>query len=359
VSLRESSWTSRSRSGSTGLPNTDSQSVRWGLSLQETVDQIPPLTSPTAAGRPGTDQPAVPRATALADQLSVRERAILLALDQYRYLDRTQLEALFFPGSRSAQLKLRELALRELVLRWDPRPDGGPVPRPSVYVLSARGAARLSRAMHIDPRPAVSRARRAQTQTYHLAHDVEANGFFARLAADAAGSAEEGLYHWAGESRCRQVSGEHGSPASDGWGRYLLPDRELLFDLEWDRGTEHERRLRQKASAYISYFRGRRGARLRHVLIVAPTDRREAELRRIVANLIPRSGECCRFWTTTVAFVEREGPLGRIWLEIGSSQPGLVAFNALPGTARSNRRVEHCIGKPAWWEHRPGGGEGA
>ena len=81
--------------------------------------------------------------------------------------------------------------------------------------------------------------------------------------------------------------------------------------------------------------------------------------RRVVASLIPRSGECCRFWTTTVAFVESEGPLGRIWLEIGSSQPGLVALNALPGTARSDRPVEHCIGKPAWWEHRPGGGEGA
>ena len=42
------------------------------------------------------------------------------------------------------------------------------------------------------------------------------------------------------------------------------------------------------------------------MLFVAPNDRREAELRRIVASVLPRSGECCRFWTTTVAFVNGE-----------------------------------------------------
>src|SRR5207248_9398821 len=173
------------------------------------------------------------------------------------------LEALFFQGSRSAQLKLRELTLRQLVLRWDRRQDGTAAPKPSVYVLTGRGAARLSHTMQCDPRPPMTRARRAQTQTYHLLHDVEANGFFVRVAVGAAALSEQGLYHWAGETRCRQVSGEHGSPSSDGWGRYLLADRELLFDPELDRGTEHARLPLQKASAYTSYRPGRPCARVR------------------------------------------------------------------------------------------------
>jgi len=343
VSLHESPWTSRSQPLGPDSVNTDRGVPPAGLSLPDTVDSIRTASSEAP----------------IELELSARERAILLALHQYRYLDRSQLEALFFQGSRSAQLKLRELTLRQLVLRWDRRQHGTAAPRPSVYVLTGRGAARLSHTMQCDPRPPMTRARRAQTQTYHLLHDVEANGFFVRVAVGAAALPEQGLYHWAGETHCRQVSGEHGSPASDGWGRYLLADRELLFDLEWDRGTEHERRLRQKASAYTSYFRGRRGARFRHVLFVAPNDRREAELRRIVASVLPRSGECCRFWTTTVAFVNGEGPLARIWLEVGSTQPGLLAFHEMPGSARSDRRAEDCISKPRWWERRPGGGEGA
>ncbi len=343
MSLRESRWTSRSQGPSAATVNTDRRRSGGGLSPRDNVDVERTATGGTQTG----------------SGLSDRERAILLALDEYRYLDRSQLEALFFSGSRAAQLKLRELTLRQLVLRWDRRLDGEPAPRPSIYVLTARGAAALSRAMQLDPRPAMTRARRAQTQTYHLLHDVEANGFFVGIAAAAAALPDRGLYHWAGESRCRQVSGEHGSPASDGWGRYLMPDRELLFDLEWDRGTEHQRRLRQKATTYVSYFHGLRGARLRHVLIVTPTDRREAEVRRVFASALPQAGECCRFWTTTLAFLQREGPLGRIWLEVGSAAPGLVAFDQMPGSGRSDRRVEDCIGKPGWWERRPGGGEGA
>jgi hypothetical protein len=41
--------------------------------------------------------------------------AMLMALDSYRYLDRGQLQALFFSGSRSCQYRLRWLVDHGLV----------------------------------------------------------------------------------------------------------------------------------------------------------------------------------------------------------------------------------------------------
>src|SRR5450759_2915866 len=50
--------------------------------------------------------------------LSDRDLAILLAIDQYRYLDRDHVTDLFFPGRRSAELCLKDLLWRGLIYRW-------------------------------------------------------------------------------------------------------------------------------------------------------------------------------------------------------------------------------------------------
>ena len=187
--------------------------------------------------------------------LSDRDLAILLAIDQYRYLDRDHVTDLFFPGRRSAELCLKDLLWRGLIYRWPVvRWQGSPI-KPSVYGLTSSGARRVAQLRGQDPRPIRDRARRAREQTYHLRHDLEANRFFTKLAAGARDLPDQGLYHWLGEATCRAAYERDGSPTSDGWGRYLLADREITFDLEWDRGTEHARRIRQKAIGYVTYFR--------------------------------------------------------------------------------------------------------
>ena len=66
--------------------------------------------------------------------------------------------------------------------------------------------------------------------------------------------------------------------------------------------------------------------------------------------------ECCRFWTTTTAFIAASGPLGEVWAGGGSRRVGLKAMDGLP---RSERDVDASIGKPGWWLRRPGGGAGS
>src|SRR5260370_7701071 len=66
----------------------------------------------------------------LLRSLTARDVAILTALDQYRYLDRQQLEELFFQGPRSSQLRLRFLSQSGLLVSCRARLPPCPVPPP-------------------------------------------------------------------------------------------------------------------------------------------------------------------------------------------------------------------------------------
>ena len=290
--------------------------------------------------------------------LHSRDSAILLALDRYRYLDSDHITDLFFPSRRQAQISLKDLLWRGVIHRWPGRTWQGSIRVPSAYVLSSSGARSIAHLQQLDPRPATERARRAREQVFHLRHDLEANRFFVKLAAGARHLDGQGLYHWLGEGTCRAARERDGSPASDGWGRYLLPDHELTFDLEWDRGTEHARAIRQKATGYITYFRGRRDAELHHVLLVAPTRMREGELHDLIELVLPRQVSLCRFWTTALETVSALGWLGAVWLEI-TGPPDRHAFADMPGYPRGIRAANDSIAKGRWWDRRPGGGEGA
>ena len=299
-----------------------------------------------------------PATRACPRPLSDRDSAILLAIDQYRYLDRDHVTDLFFPGRRSAELCLKELLWRGLIHRWPVRRWQGSPLMPSVYALTTSGGRHIARLREQDPRPICDRARRAREQTYHLRHDLEANRLFTKLAAGARDLHDQGLYHWLGETTCRAAYERDGCPPSDGWGRYLLPDREITFDLEWDRGTEYARRIRTKAIGYVTYFRGRRHADLHHVLFVAPTRMREGELHDFITPLLPQHVNICRFWTTAIETVSSLGWLGPVWLEI-AGPPRRYALADMPGSPRGTRAAGDSIAKARWWERRPGGGEGA
>src|SRR4029077_1039682 len=81
-----------------------------------------------------------------------RDMAMLMALDSYRYLDRSQVQALFFSGSRSCQYRLRWLVGHGLMRTWRVVMRPGRVCRSSIYLLSRRGAAALAEWLDEDPR---------------------------------------------------------------------------------------------------------------------------------------------------------------------------------------------------------------
>ena len=287
-----------------------------------------------------------------------RDMAVLMALDSYRYLDRSQLQTLFFTGPRSCQYRLRWLVDHGLVRTWRVVMRPGRVCRASIFLLSRRGAAALAEWLDAAPAPFVRRAEHALERRFHLVHQLEANQFFIDLAASTRGLGGCGLYHWVGEHGVENAyaEGDEHAPIPDGWGRLITPDREVLIHLEWDRGTEQARRLRAKIAAYAGYFNDRPGANANQILFVAPTEERERQILGLIRECIDRDRQSCRFWTTTTALLAVTGVLGSAWADGGSRR---VALREMSGLRRSKRDVEACVGTPAWWLRRPGGAAGS
>ena len=91
--------------------------------------------------------------------LSDRDSAILLAIDQYRYLDSDHIADLFHLSQRKAQLRLKNLLWRGVIYRWSREQRQGSLLTPAVYVLSTSGARHVASLRGQDPRPVTERAR--------------------------------------------------------------------------------------------------------------------------------------------------------------------------------------------------------
>ena len=289
--------------------------------------------------------------------LTSRDLAILRALDSYRYLDRHQMQGLFFDGPRSCQYRLKWLVDRGLVNAWRTVIRPGHVRRASIFLLSARGASGLAGLSGDESRPYVLRAEHALARHHYLIHDLEASQLFVDLALATRHVPTMGLYHWVGEHGIRRAYGEEAAPVPDGWGRFLVGDRELFLHLELDRGSEQTKRLHGKLAAYIAYFRGRPQASCNHVLFVVPTEQRRHQVEGVVRRLVETTVECCRVWTALRHDLALNGPLSRVWAGIGEST-ARVGIPEMPSRPAGSRPLADCIGKPLWWERRPGGGEG-
>ena len=316
----------------------------------------------------------------ILQHLTQRDLVLLTALHDYRYLDTRLLELLFFPSSRSTQIRIKALHELGQIHRWKLSQPPGNYRLHSLVLLSPRGARVLAATLSEDPRHHVKRAEDAMFHCFNLTHDLEANGFFVGLAAASRGLPDQGLYHWVGEAQQRALfrarsreGADTRQPASDSWGRYLAPTGSITFDLELDRGTESMKRLGDKVRGYIEHFSHRQNAEYRHVLLVLPTVAREHHLHALIGNQFAMGMlNCCRFWLTSRQRLESEGALGQLWLPAPpGKEPGVwkeqkldfgdrrLVLAELPALPDLGYTVSASIGKPRWWDWRPRGGEAA
>ncbi len=287
----------------------------------------------------------------LRDRRRALDMAVLACLGQHHYLTTGHAQALFFTRVRAAQRQMRKLEEWGLITRWhqmEPREVGGWRKHPDVFLLTARGATVLAHYLRSEAKPLIKRAFSAFHYAFHLDHALGANGFFASLIHASRELPDQGLYHWLGDDGIRAAFQERDPELSpDGFGRYLTADAEIGFHLEWDSGTERPQRLRAKARAALEAVRG-------HVLWVAPWPAREQTIRSALER--ESSGRVAGFWTTHAGLLREHGPLGEIWR--GLEQDDRRTLTALPGRPRGPLQIEDCLGKPGWWERRPGGTEG-
>ena len=309
---------------------------------------------------------------ALHAKLTDRDLAILIALARYRYLEMRQLQHLFFPSERTTQLRVRHLLDLSLIRRWR-LCESNFRWHPSVVMISARGAALVASAIDRDRRYLIELAHAAADKRSKFLRVLRANWFFVDLAAASDRLRRHGLYHWVGVSDLRSEprAGRHlERPISDGWGRFLTPDGDITFDLDWDRADLPKHFLQRRVDDYFHYSMDRCGAELAHVLFVARTEAGERSLvgavrrsRRIFVDT------CHRSWVTTMARLRQDGPLGPIWRyvpclreEPGEWQPPppeqRLRLDQIPKKPLTERDLRGCVGRPQWWRFRASGAGG-
>jgi len=321
-------------------------------------------------------RPSQTQLNRLHRSLNQRDLLILQSLHDHRYLNTLQVKELFFPSLRSCQMRLQSLKHLGLIYSWKVIETPGVRRRHSLLLISAEGARVLADWHDDDSRDYVERSHDARDHCWHATHDLEANQFFIAVIMQSRQRKDEGLLVWYGEEHVRAERRATAReykwpvPTPDGCGVYLAAGGRIIFDLEWDRATESLARLRQKIGSYVGHFEHYRDAELHHVLFVVPTDDREDKLQHTIWRERPRFGHesCCSFWTTTAYRLREWGPIGSIWLPVEIRAPEApphqvtklrrrTPLNQLAPIQPNERPIADCIGKPSWWERRPGGGQ--
>ena len=115
-----------------------------------------------------------------------------------------------------------------------------------------------------------------------LEHRRAAAAFFLALIERSLTRPEEGLYRWLGEQQAQDTA-PGASVRPDGYGRYLLPEGEITFYLELDRGTEPAGRVKSKLDAYRQALAADPRREHGNILLVCQGPRRLGEPRALRA----------------------------------------------------------------------------
>lgn len=213
----------------------------------------------------------------VAAALTDRDRWLCEVLFQHKVLTTNQICDLAFDSLTTTRHRLSRLHDLRLVGRFRPNRNTGSAPLH--YVLGDMGAnvVASTRSVAFD-RLGWRRDRSLAIATsQRLGHLVGLNGVFTSLVRAARSRPGSSLLDWWSEQRCAAEWGEVVRP--DGFGRWVERGVEVRFFVEFDCGTERLGRLKAKLDGYNELSQFVPG----HVLLfVLPSQRREAEVRRVV-----------------------------------------------------------------------------
>lgn len=190
----------------------------------------------------------------LASHLTERDRWIARDCFEFRVLTSSQITRLHFTGTRTASARLNVLYRLRVLDRFRPSLPMGEGTAPYHWILDEAGALIVADHLNVErSKLGWQHSVAASVATSQkLAHHVEVNEFFTRLAVQAnrAGGA---LSEWYGERTCHHLFA--GIVVADGYGIIKLPGRApLCFLVELDRGTEPTKQLHKKAQDYEQHL---------------------------------------------------------------------------------------------------------
>lgn len=185
----------------------------------------------------------------LGSRLTERDRQIALDCYEHHVLTTEQLQRLHFAGLRATRARLHILYTLRVIDRFRPPWPRGEGSTPHHWVLDDAGAHVVAEMLDVKRRKLNWRHSTALAiaRSPKLRHHIETNEFFTRLEEEAftKGGA---LAEWYGERTTHELF-EGITP--DGYCVLDLPEQAPLHILlELDRGTEHPKRLHDKATRY-------------------------------------------------------------------------------------------------------------
>ncbi len=246
---------------------------------------------------------------------TVRDRELLDRLSQHEPLSTSELHLLFFTGIRTCRRRLTKLEAHDLLTRVYPTRSNRGGSAEALWFLSANGRRMIGAPVRRPPGLSIP----------DLEHRRAAAAFFLALVERSLTRREEGLYNWLGEQQAQQGTGASVRP--DGYGRYLLPDGEITFYLEVDRGSEPARRVKGKLDSYRHALAGDPHRDRGNILLVCEGRRRLSNL----ARCAPPARRGCGAPPTASA--TRSSPAATSSELSGSCPLGLVAPGAALRTA--------------------------
>jgi hypothetical protein len=255
-------------------------------------------------------------------QLTARDRQVIQAVCQYRFLRRDQIQTLFFPSQNTANRRLQHLYQHGFLKRHLLPVRLGEGRHQAIYGLDERGAVLVAAEQGVAREDVHWRKKDNRTSFLFLEHTLHINDF--RIAITLSCKARG--YHitrWVDE-RDIKTMGER-VPAPEKRRRYLpvMPDaffevdfgdRQAGFFLEMDMGTMTNKRYKDKVRAYIIYkTQGHYEEKFKtsslRVLTVTTSKRRLKNLKRATEGVKGRN----LFWFTTFEALSQEKITQSLW----------------------------------------------
>ena len=256
--------------------------------------------------------PRIPPTTA-------RDRELLDRLSQHEPLSTSELHLLFFTGIRTCRRRLTKLEAHDLLTRVYPTRSNRGGSAEALWFLSVNGRRMIGAPGRRPPGLSIP-------DLEHTAAPPPPPSS-SRWSSGVSPGGRRALYRWLGEQHAQQGTGPTVRP--DGYGRYLLPDGEIAFYLEIDRGSEPTRRVKTKLDAYRQALAADPHRDRGNILLICQGQRRLSNLARCAPPGPPW------VWGTT----DRE----RYTLLPGREQQR--AFQELPaGPRRAGRHACGCSG---------------
>jgi len=256
--------------------------------------------------------------------LQPRDKDIICAVYEYRYLSRDQIQRLVsFHCVTKANIRLRKLYDCHFLSRlFLPTSLGS---SKAIYFLGNKGIDIVTEILGIDPLIVRKEQKQAsQVKDLFLNHHINLNEVRIAFTKAIQEHPTMKLERWIDDHHCLQEYDRHGSGQRvkrafrpDGYFRFWHKERLYSYFVELDMATMSHQRFQAKVKEYVEFARSGHYQKIFRVqyfrvLVIAPSVQRMINLKKTVEAVTDKI-----FWFTTLKKITSDDSFGPIWLRAG------------------------------------------